>query len=202
MKVFLISNNELAYNLFFENESNLETKLKFRPLNEKGDNLAKKLSTQPEFQNLERVYSAEDLASISTSIYLSNSLSQDLVVNNNLNECKIGELGNKNLKMLSYFSEHNYDFKLEGGESLNECSRRINSFIKSLEDDGYESVGIFLPKRCLMAFLIPHTKQDFNLDDRLILIYNERIIYGDVDNSLEMFKITYENNKVIDIESI
>lgn len=192
MKLFLISNNLMATNLYYEDELNIEKKKAFRPLSIEGEKLACKLVQEECFNDIERIYADESNSSITSANYLASKLNLDLVVNSKINDFKVGDLQNKTLKMLSYFQEHNFDFKTEGGESLNECQKRIDNFIKKLIMDDYEKVCIYLPKKCLMSYLLKYTKQEFNLEDNLILEYKDNIIMGDIESDIDIFELLFE----------
>jgi broad specificity phosphatase PhoE len=201
MRIVLISNNELSTNCYFEDEPNIETKKKLRPLNIEGEVLAKKLSKEELFEDIERIYADASSGSISSAKYLAERLNQDIIVNKRLYDCKIGDLKGKTIKMLSYFQEHDFTFKLPGGESLQECGNRIVSFIRSVINEGYENVAVYLPKRCMMAYLMNHTETGYNLDERLILTYKDEVILGNSDEKVDVFIVEYHNKEVNNIKN-
>ncbi len=201
MKIVLISNNELATNCYFEDESSIENKKKYRPLSIVGEKLAGRLAKEEILSDVERIYSDNSNAALSSAKYLADKLNQDIIVNKKIYDCKIGDLKGKTIKMLSYFQEHDFSFKLVGGESLNECGTRIASFIRKAIDEGYDSIAVYLPKRCIMAFLLSHTETGYNLDERLILSYNDEVIMGNTDEQVDTFILQYRDKKLIGIKT-
>ena len=202
MKIVLISNNELSTSCYFEDETNLELKKKMRPLSIEGEKLAVKIAKNDFLNNVERIYADASCGALASAKYLAERLNQDIIVNKKIYDCKIGELKGKTVKMLSYFQEHDFTFKLDGGESLKECGVRISSFIRKIINEGYESIAVYLPKRCIMSYLIEHTKPSYNLDERLILTYNEEVILGNADEPVDIFILDYSDKKLDNICNI
>ncbi len=201
MKIIFIANNELSTNCYFEDETNIEMKKKYRPLSIEGEKLALKLAKEEIFNDVERIYSDTTNGSIASAKYLAERLNQDIIVNKKVHDCKIGDLKGKTIKMLSYFQEHDFSFKLVGGESLTECGNRVSSFIRKVIEEGYESIAVYLPKRCIMAYLINHTETEYNLDERLILTYKDEVIMGNTEEKLDVFILEYEGKELVNIKN-
>ena len=201
MKLIMVSINEIANNIYFENETNIENKKKFRNLSDRGKDLAKKIALDERLSDVERIYADEASYTIDAASYLAKTIDMEVVVNTRLHDLKVGDLKNKSIKMLSYFQEHDFNFKLNMGESINECGKRIQGFIHKLIDDGYEKVIMYLPKRCMLSYLINYVDTDFNLDDRLILTYEDEVILGLEDEEVNIVGIDY-SGKNIKIENI
>ena len=202
MKVILIANNLLSTSCYFEDEDSIEIKKKLRPLSIKGEELAKKLSKLECLSDVEKIYSDASSSSISSAKYLAESKDMDIYVNKKLYDCKVGNLNGKTVKMLSYFQEHDFKFKLDGGESLQDCGMRISYVMSKIVKDGLDNVVVFLPKRCIMAYLINHADTEFNLDERLIITYNGEIILGNDDEDIDIFEIEFKESKLEDIRRV
>ncbi len=185
MNMYLICNNMLSNNINFINEMSIEEKKMLRPLSSEGLSLSRKII----LENINKIYSSEDIASIETANIIGekNLLNVNLV--NNLFDCKVGNLKKQSLKMLSYFQEHDFNYKLESGESLNECSVRVENEIKKiLKFD--ENIVVVLPRRALFSYLLKLTTNDFNLDERLVLTNDDDVIMESFNDSIEIFKVT------------
>ena len=202
MKIFLIACTELSNNIVFTNETDIEVKKKYRTLNPKGDMISKKLAKMDEFEGLEAIYSDMSFGSIELAKNLAYEKDLLINVNKKIYDCKIGNLDGKSIKMLSYFQERNFDFKLEKGESLNECGRRITAFIDEVLEDGYKTVAVFMPKRCIMAYLINHTDVGYNLDESLVLTQNEKVILDNTGQLCNIYEITYDGKEVEKIKNL
>lgn len=202
MRIILISNNEFSSNCYFEDENNIEVKKKFRPLSTTGEKLAARIAQEDILSDVERIYADSSSGAISSAIYLAENLNQDIIISKKLHDCKVGDLKGKTIKMLSYFQEHDFSFKLDGGESLSECGTRISSFIRKIINEGYDCVAIYLPKRCILSYLINHTETGYNLDERLILTYKSEVILGNNEEQADIFVLEYDEKELINIKSI
>ena len=198
MKVYLISNNSLIEGLSYENGTNLDIVRLVRPLSILGEENALKISENKNLASVEKIYSSFHSSALSTSKNLSEKLNLEINLNNNFNDCKVGYLGSKNMKMVKGLQEHDFNYKLNGGESLNEVGLRIENAINSLEDNSV----IFTHKRAILGYLIQKSSVGYNLDDSLILEYNNKQIYDDTDTLYDIYELTYENNELMNIEKI
>lgn len=201
MKVYLVCNNLLLDGLNYDNNANLELIRMIRPLSVKGEMVSNKISNIKEFQNIEKIYSSFHSSALSTAKYLSNKLEVDVIMDDRLNDCKVGSLGSKNMKMVKGLQDHDFNYKLPMGESLNDIGSRLNNFIKTIASHKEECV-IFSHKRTILGFLLKYSNVGYNLDDNLILEYNNNLIYDDTDAEYDIYEITFENSEVTNINII
>lgn len=197
MKIYLVSNNNLVNNLSYQ-ENNLDIIRIIRPLSFSGEYNAKKISEYKELNQVSKVYASQFSSSLGTAKYLSEKLNLDIIIDSRFNDCKVGYLGSKNMKMVKGLQEHDFNYKLNGGESLNDVGLRIENAINSLEDNSV----IFTHKRAILGYLIQKSSVGYNLDDSLILEYNNKQIYDDTDTLYDIYELTYENNELMNIEKI
>ena len=198
MKIYLISNNLLLDGLCYESKDDLELIRVLRPLSEEGEKLAKKISENNMLENIEKIYSSYYSSALSSAKYLSNKLELDIKMDERLNDCRVGNLGNKNMKMVKGLQDHDFTYKLPNGESLNDVGNRINNFIKYLINKNEECV-LFTHKRAILGFLLKYAKVGYNLDDNLILQFNQKIVYDDSEIEIDIYELIIENNELIDI---
>ena len=198
MKLYLISNNLLLDHLDFT-DLDLDVVRVIRPLSIDGENNALNISNTKELQNIHKIYTSIYSSAISTSKYLSQKLQIPLILTEELNDCKVGHLGSKNMKMVKGLQDHEFTYKLSGGESLVDVGNRLNDFIKKIKDD---NICLFTHKRAILGYLLKFAKVGYNLDENLILEFNDKIIYDDTDTYYDIYEITYDNNEVINIEKI
>ena len=64
---------------------------------------------------------------------------------------------------------------------------------------GEEDTVIFTHKRAILGYLLKYSNIGYNLDDHLILEFNEKQIYDDSDTLYDIYELTFENKKLIDI---
>ena len=203
MEVYLISNNLFENNLSFTDLKDIELKKLTRPLSIEGENLAKAIAINEEFNGVSLIYSSLASSSLGTAKYLAERLNKKIMVDERLNDCKIGELGNKNLKMVKFMQNHDFNIKLTNGESLGEVGNRIEKVInKIVYLDTNKKVAIFTHKRTMLGYLIKYGNNGYNLDDDLIVEFNDKVIYNETEKDVDIIKITYDNKKIIDMDVI
>ncbi|MFI3260368.1 MAG: histidine phosphatase family protein [bacterium] len=191
MNIYLICNNLLSKNTSFDKNMDIEKKKMLRSLSIKGVELSKKIDIETT-----AVYSSTYISTIETAKYISEKNDIDIILNESLNDCVIGDLKNKTLKTLSYFQEKDFDYKLESGESLNECSSRIEYVIDNIRENE-ENAVVFLPRRALFSYISKFCEKDYNLDERIVLAYKEKIMLDENEDDIEIFKLTFEEEEVI-----
>lgn len=203
MEVYLISNNLFENNLSYNDRHDIEKKKITRPLSIEGENLAKSLSLEEIFEDAKLIYSSIASSSLGTAKYLAERINKKIIVDENLNDCKIGELGSRNLKTIKFMQNHDFDIKLNGGESLNEVGSRIEKVInKIIYLDANNKVVVFTHRRTILGYLIKHGDIGYNLDDNLVVEFNEKVIYSDIIKDVDIIKLTIENKKIIDMDVI
>lgn len=201
MKIYLVSNNLLLENIKYKEKDNLDLIRMVRPLSTDGERTAKKLSENERLVNIEKIYSSFYSASLDSAKYLKDKLEVDIIMDVMLNECKVGDLNNKNMKMVKGMQDHDFSYKLVNGESLLDVGNRINYFINNIINKNEECI-IYTHKRAILGFLLKYSKVGYNLDDNLILEYNSKIIYDDSETDIDFYELTILNKEIIDISRI
>ncbi len=201
MKLYLISNNLLLEGLDYKNTANLDVLRLVRPLSITGEEIAKKISELKCLQEIEHIYSSFHSSAIATSKYLANNLELKINLTSRLNDCKVGDLGSKNMKMVKGLQDHEFTYKLTNGESLIDVGNRLDKIIQEIIVKK-PMTALFTHKRAILGFLLKYAKVGYNLDENLILDYNGNIIYDDSDTDYDIYEITFENSSVIDIKRI
>ena len=200
MTLYLISNNMVLEDIVYETDATVEEKRINRPLSIAGEKEAVKLVKKID-ANV--IYSSDYASALGTAKYYASYKNLPIYINSFLNDCKIGKLGNRNIKMLRFMQERDFGFKFNGGESLNEASNRMNLVIdRIIKKNIHKDIVVFTHKRAIMGYLLKYLEKGFNLDDRLILTYNDKVIIDDVDKDIDIIKVVLEKNKIIDIDVI
>lgn len=203
MEVYLICNNLFENNLTYADKQDIEKKKMTRPLSVEGENLARDLSLREEFNDVNVIYSSMFASSLGTAKYLAERLNKNILVDENLNDCKVGELKNKSLKMVKFMQNHDFNIKLNNGESLEEVGARIEKVInKIIYLSTNRKVAVFTHKRTMLGYLIKHANPGYNLDDNLVVEFEDKVIYNESEKDCDIVKITYKDKKVIDMEVI
>lgn len=53
-----------------------------------------------------------------------------------------------------------------------------------------------------MGYLLKYLEQGFNLDDRLILTFNDKVIIDDIDKDIDVIKIELNKGKILEVDII
>ena len=200
MTLYLVSNNMVLDDLVYETDETVEEKRINRPLSIEGEKCAVKLVKKID-ANV--IYSSNYASALATAKYYASYKDLSININSFLNDSKIGKLGNRNIKMLRFMQERDFDFKFSNGESLNETCNRMNIAINNiLKKVGSQNVVIFTHKRAIMGYLIKYLDKGFNLEDRLILTFNDKVILDDIEKDIDIIKIEMEHNKIVDVDII
>ena len=200
MTLYLVSNNMVLDNILYETDETVEEKRVNRPLSIEGEKGAVKLVKKID-ANV--IYSSDYASALATAKYYAQYRNLIININSFLSDAKIGKLGNRNIKMLRFMQERDFDFKFNGGESLNEVSNRMNIAVgKIVKKNIHKNVVIFTHKRAIMGYLLNYLDKGFNLDDRLILTYNDKVIIDDIDKDIDIIKVDFEKDKIINVDII
>lgn len=200
MTLYLVSNNLVIDNIEYETDESVEEKRVSRPLSIEGEKEAVKIVKKIK-ANV--IYASNYASAIATARYYSEYIGETIIINSFLNDAKIGKIGNRNIKMLRFMQERDFDFKFERGESLNETSNRINLVIgRILKKHMNDDIVIFTHKRAILSYLLKYLDKGYNLDDRLILSFNEKVIIDDVENDIDIIKIDFEHNNIVNVDVI
>lgn len=167
-----------------------------------GEKKANELTKIDELINIKEIYSSDSFRAISTAKYLSELNNTKVKLDERINE---REFGVDYLNQLPEdFTKKSFDdknFKVFNGESLNEMDNRFNDFIEELLNSGVDKSIIVIHGIMLLSFFQNHC--DFEFDGKTTTVkYNDKIIIEEKPKSPGVYKITYENKKIIDIDVI
>ena len=200
MVLYLVSNNLVIDNIVYETDETLENKRVNRPLSIEGEKLAVKLVKKIK-ANI--VYSSSYASSIASAKYFASVKKCNIVINSFLNDLRVGDLGNRNIQMLRFMQERNFDFRFNRGESLSDVNKRMNIAIdRILKKNSHKNIVIFTQKSAITGYLLDKLEKGYNLDDRLILSFNDKVILDDVEQNIDIIKLELEKGKVINCETI
>lgn len=200
MILYLVSNNLVLDGISYETDENILEKRITRPLSIEGEKMAVKLVKKIK---ADVIYSSSYASSLATAKYYASYKNIEININSFLNDAKIGDMGNRNIKMLRFMQERDFDFKFNHGESLKEVSKRMDLVINRILKNNYgKDIVVFTHKRAIMAYLLPYLDKGFNLDDRLILSFNDKVILDDVDNDMDIIKLTIEKGSILGVDTI
>lgn len=201
--IYLISNNCFMNDLLvYKHYIDLDQKRNIRPLTVNGEKIALTIAKKKILQNADVIYSSSFFSSVNTAKYLAEKNNIDIIVDKKLDDRKIGNLEDNNLNLRN-LQEHDFDYKLENGESLNEVKNRVRDLIKELIKN-YENnkVVIFTHNSCILALLSIWATKGFNYEERLILDYNENVLVDGLRTDYNIIEIKFDKETVNDIKRI
>lgn len=200
MVLYLVSNNLVIDDIVYETDETLEEKRINRPLSIEGEKMAVKLVKKIK-ANI--VYSSSYASSIASAKYFASVKKCNIVINSFLNDLRVGDLGNRNIQMLRFMQERNFDFRFNRGESLSDVNKRMNIAIdRILKKNSHKNIVIFTQKSAITGYLLDKLEKGYNLDDRLILSFNDKVIIDDANQDVNIIKICFEKGKIIDCDAI
>ena len=200
MVLYLVSNNLVIDDIVYETDETLEEKRINRPLSIEGEKMAVKLVKKIK-ANI--VYSSSYASSIASAKYFASVKKCNIVINSFLNDLRVGDLGNRNIQMLRFMQERNFDFRFNRGESLSDVNKRMNIAIdRIIKKNSNKNIVIFTQKSAITGYLLDKLEKGYNLDDRLILSFNDKVIIDDANQDVNIIKICFEKGKIIDCDAI
>ena len=201
--IYLINNALTMNNLAFPEGESLESKREKRILSILGEEESKKLVLLKELKNVNVIYASNYVMSIGTAKYLAKELELDINIRKELGERILGNLGDKKIRVVQEMQENDFNYKLNGGESLNEVKRRMKAFIKKvLEEDEDKVIAIFTHNVAITSFLSDYCSKGFNLDNRLILNYQEEAIVDGTWEGIRIIEVSFQKDKLINIRRV
>ena len=202
MEIYLVSNNLFENNLSYNDRHDIEKKKMTRPLSVEGELLAKKIAVEEMFADTKLIYSSMFSSSLASAKYLAERINKKIIVDEDLNDCKVGELGSRNLKTVKFMQNHDFNIKLNGGESLTEVGNRISRVINRIINLDTTKVVVYTHKRAMLGYLVLNCDVGYNLDDNLVVEYNEKVIYSDTLRDADIIKLTIQGRKLVDVDVI
>lgn len=201
--IYLIRHSGPFVNLIGYETKSFKEQSKNMILSVEGEIKASILSENSELKEIDKIYSSNYARTIATAKYIANSNNICLNVLDSLNEREFGvefiqELPDNFIQ--NQFLD--YDYKLKGGESLNETRKRIKETIFNILDETNKKAVVVLNGVALMAYLSYYCNIVFK-DDIFKVSFKDSVIYNKKLEAPEVFKIIFdENKKVTIIENI
>ncbi len=171
-------------------------------LSVKGEEQSKRLSENPELQNIDVIWSSSYARAKATAKYIAYRNNIDINIDSRLNERKLGNLEDlskwmKN-KPFGVVQAYLQDKKWKGreGESCEEATERVTIFLQKIlqENDGKKIV--LVSHGALISFLLTNWCE---LNEEMKLVFNNKIIEI---KEPSVTKLTFDKQKLISIESI
>ena len=173
-------------------------------LSVEGEKRAELLCSKSVFDNVDVIYASNMVRAIGTAKYLSTRLHKHINIDTRLNERRYGKQNSDDYEDW-YERQYLYkDFKTEGGESQEDVRNRmlevLNELLKKYEN---KTVAVFSHGYAITFLLLNWCKLiDVNRERKLTYEFKDKIIFDKTINAPELFKLTFDKYKLLDIELI
>ena len=166
-----------------------------------GEKRAEELSKMEELQNIDAVYSSSYVRSLETAKYIALENNTIINIDDRLNERKIGDMGDMDWCEFYRLQMKDFDFKLSGGESINQVKKRMVAAMKNiLMFETGNRVAVVSHSTALTCLLSAWCETGRNYNGEIILSYNgESIIDGSFTAPM-VFKVVFDGMNVLSVE--
>ena len=188
-------------NLPFPERESLEMKREKRILSILGEEESRKLANNEDFKKVQYIYTSSYVMSIGTAKYLAQKLELDIFIRTELGERIIGSLGDKKIRMITELQENDFDYKLPGGESLNDVKKRMVRFVREvLNKHEDKTIALFTHNVAITCLLSEWCTKGFNLDNRLILNYQDEAIIDGAWDGIDVIELIFDGRELVSIK--
>ena len=199
--IYLINNSYTMNNLAFPDRESLELKREKRILSIEGEEASKKLASNKDLQGVQVIFASPFVMSIGTAKYLAQKLELDMQIKVEIGERVLGKLGDKKIRMISEIQENDFDYKLSGGESLNEVKNRMVRFVdKLLMQYPDKTMALFTHNVAITCLLSNWCSKGFNLDNRLILNYQDEAVIDGAWDGINIIELVFDGKELVSIK--
>ena len=172
-------------------------------LNSEGEKRAKLLSEKEELQNIDVIYASNCVRTLQTAKYLLEKQNLNVIIDDRLDERRVGI---PNSDIYPDWFERQYkdeNFKTVGGESQKDVRNRmdeaITEILKQYKD---KRIAIFSHAYAITFYLLKYCKLKNMVENKFTFEFNNKIVLDKKINAPEVFKLTFEEYKIKDIELI
>jgi 2,3-bisphosphoglycerate-dependent phosphoglycerate mutase len=172
-------------------------------LSSEGEERAKLLSEKEELKNIDVVYASNCVRTLQTAKYLIEKQNLNVTIDDRLDERRVGI---PNEEIYPDWFERQYkdeNFKTVGGESMSDVRKRMDEAITEiLLKHKDKRIAIFSHGYAITFYLLKYCKLTNLTDEKFTFEFNNKIIFDKRINAPEVFKLTFDNEELINIESI
>ena len=172
-------------------------------LSSDGESRAKLLSEKEELKNIDVVYASNCVRTLQTAKYLLEKQNLSVTIDDRLDERRVGLANDKYYPDWFERQYKDENFKTVGGESQKDVRNRMDEAITEiLKEHKDKRIAIFSHGYAITFYLLKYCKLISIIDEKLKYQFNNKIIFDKPINAPEVFKLTFEENKIKDIELI
>jgi len=172
-------------------------------LSSEGEKRAKLLSEKEELKNIDVVYASNCVRTLQTAKYLLEKQNLSITIDDRLDERRVGI---SNGEIYPDWFERQYkdeNFKKVGGESQKDVRNRMDEAITEiLKQHENKRIAIFTHGYAITFYLLKYCKLIDITDEKLKYEFNNKILFDKKINAPEVFKLTFDKEKLKSIELI
>ena len=172
-------------------------------LSSEGEKRAEILSKEDELQNIDVLYTSNCVRTLATAKYMMESQNLKANIDERLDERRVGIINDKEVPDWFIRQYQDFDYKTIGGESMREVQTRFSEVINEiLEKHENKRIAVFAHGYAITSYLLKYCKLMHVSEDRLEIEYNGKTLYNRRLNAPEVFKLTFDNKEIKNIELI
>lgn len=202
--LYLIRHSEGCSKSVIKNIQNSDS---FQENNEKsilsvvGEEKARRLSELDELKNIDAVYSSNYVRCLSTAKYIAEVNDKVINIDERLGERVIGDIDGIDWYDFHQQQMKDFDYKRDGGESLNETKKRMVEAIKNIlmfETDN--RVAVVTHSTAMTCLLSAWCEVGRNYHNEVILSFNDDTIVDGHWTAPMVYKVEFDGMNVLSIE--
>ena len=172
-------------------------------LSSEGEKRAEILSKEEELQNIDVLYTSNCVRTLQTAKYMMESQNLKANIDERLDERRVGKINDKEVPDWFVRQYKDIDYKTVGGESMREVRNRINEVIEEIiKKHKDKRIAIFTHGYAITSYLLKYCELIHISEERLEVEYNGKTLYNKRLNAPEVFKLTFDNETLKNIELI
>ena len=172
-------------------------------LSSDGESRAKLLSEKEELQNIDLVYASNCVRTLQTAKYIIEKQNLSVTIDDRLDERRVGKINDKEVPDWFVRQYKDIDYKTVGGESMREVRNRINEVIEEIiKKHKDKRIAVFTHGYAITSYLLKYCELIHISEERLEVEYNGKTLYNKRLNAPEVFKLTFDNETLKNIELI
>ena len=171
-------------------------------LSVKGEEQSRKLSENPELNNIEILWSSSYARAKATAKYIAYRNNIEINIDSCLNERKLGNLEdlskwmrNKKVGVVQAYLQDR-EWKAREGESCEEATKRVTIFLQKILKENVGKRIVLVSHGALISFLLTNWCK---VNEEMKLVFNDKIIEI---KEPSITKLTFLDQKLLNIESI
>ena len=172
-------------------------------LSSEGEKRAEILSKEQELQNIDILYTSNCVRTLATAKYMMESQNLKANIDERLDERRVGIINDKEVPDWFIRQYKDIDYKTIGGESMREVRNRFSEVIDEiLNKNQNKRIAVFTHGYAITSYLLKYCKLLHISEERLEVEYNGKTLYNKRLNAPEVFKLTFDNQELKNIELI